>query len=883
MMKRFLRCFAVIGLVSCAMLTACDDEEEIVEDPDDVAGTSVSLSVGTTNATSVILNIASAGLADYAYLCYEEDEDIDSAPEESVLYRTGTTGECTGDVTAVTIPQLLVNTSYHAYFAFRTTEGSYYGEVLDVTFTTGNYSDPLTVAYTTYDGFAVHIIVPEETVNRGNVLRYNVSNIFVHNNLGSLDANSLTVNGQHYIKTDSTLVYNDANIYGYDENGEIATDDYGVEVYNHDPYVPGEPLYFFMGEFSWGEAPYANWSDGYYTALFDYDSWYADNDTYDDEAELLSVGTKASQADYWTGYYENTIITTTAPDVLDANIDVSVDAYATRANITFTPDENIVMYTFLVIDDATYKSSLLPLLDNNEDYMQWFVTSYAANVYLSTITADGPMIYAAEDYFGTSLQPEVLYHVFITGFGNEEGTSQMFAHAEFETTAKTEAAPEVVVTAIENPSGTESPYEAWFNIKAPNHDMEYGNYAANYERDWAATLKSYTYNEVAELGNSFSDAELSLINSADGYDMMFATRASSTTILAVVGYNSEDTPNEITGADDPAVASQTTMDEVLGDRVESSLFDDLIGDWTAVYSVKADTYHAAGKYKNKVTISAGVTYPDQLDESVYEAYYALGDTWTQEMVDELYAEFKSECDDYNASVRGNNRLLCMGFGVDMETATPYELFTADSDTYNAYNNEATLFDFGPKWYLEIHEDGTVTAPFNSTRMYPMSSFTSSYGSALTYYFMGRGVSSDSYTASYVSVGDDYENLEFPVTVSEDKNTITVGSITDDSDTYYPNAGRLNSSYVVYGKGIIISDIVLTRGWEDDTETASVASIETEKSPLAGDQPMSRVKLRTPFNNLVQYGHGTAKVINQESFNEARLRMYEDYKSGKLAK
>ena len=69
--------------------------------------------------------------------------------------------------------------------------------------------------------------------------------------------------------------------------------------------------------------------------------------------------------------------------------------------------------------------------------------------------------------------------------GDEEGTTQSYIHQTFRTTPKQLAAPEVTVTAIDNPSGTEDPYEVWFNIKNTG-DVEVASamYAANYVRDW---------------------------------------------------------------------------------------------------------------------------------------------------------------------------------------------------------------------------------------------------------------------------------------------------------------------------------------------------------------------------------------------------------------
>lgn len=870
LMKNHLSFLLLAGImVVVPLLSGCDDDE-VAENQQP----SAILEVSSVGANYAYITITSTAMSSYAYAVYPVDDDLASLPDESVLFHSGTSGSCSSDgTTSVYASNLDVNTSQHAYFAFITSSGEYYGDILELTFTTTDFTEPMTVTNIDYDGFTMHLKIPQETLERGNALRYNCSNIYVHNNLGSLDAQSLLFNGGYYTLEDTSIEYYDRTVYLSDD------DEYEF----HDPYVPGEPIYYMVGEFEWGDGSYYGWGEGYYVPLFDSDAYYADNDS--DDVEYLS--TKSSQADYWSGFYDTMIITTKAPSVLDASLNISSEMSATRGTLLIEPDDAIVQGQLLIIDDATYRSSLLPLIDNDESYMQWLVTSYAAYVYLSTanFTNEGKPIQIdlVDDYFNSALEPETRYHAFVVGMGNDEGTSQCFEDYEFETTARTAAAPEVVVTAISNPSGTESPYEAWFNVKSPSKDVDYAYYAANYERDWAYVLNNgYTYADVAAQGNEFSSSEVEAINSDEGYDIMVPTRADATVIMAVLGYNEEDTPNDIEDEDDDAVATVHTIDEVYSDRVESSLFEDLLGEWTAIYTVNADTYHATGKYKTKVTISSGVTYPQTLDSSVYDEYYALGDSWTQEKVDALYDEFKEECDDFNDGVRGNNRLLCMGFAVDMDEATPYDLFIADSDTYNSYDIESTLYDFGPKWYIEIAEDGTISVPFNSQRMYPMSSWTASYGSYLTYYLMGRGITSSSYSASYISVGDDYETVYFPATISDDKQTITIDAYVNSSDTFYPNAGRISSN-VVYDKGQIISSIELTKGWDDSTSSSSISasSLPVEMAQVNAEPQLCRIKARTSMATLKKYEKMTAPVVTKETIERGRVKMIEDYRNGRL--
>ena len=135
---------------------------------------------------------------------------------------------------------------------------------------------------------------------------------------------------------------------------------------------------------------------------------------------------------------------------------------ATKGTITITPDENINKYCVLILPDSEYLN-MLPMIDNNTDYLQWFTASYPGAMYWGAQTCNGPTQIILEDMY--YLEPETQYHLLITALGDENGLSQKFIHDTFSTTAKSMPAPTVQVTSIPNPSGTESPYEVWFNVK----------------------------------------------------------------------------------------------------------------------------------------------------------------------------------------------------------------------------------------------------------------------------------------------------------------------------------------------------------------------------------------------------------------------------------
>ena len=151
-------------------------------------------------------------------------------------------------------------------------------------------------------------------------------------------------------------------------------------------------------------------------------------------------------------------------------------------------------------------------------------------------------------------------------------------------------------------------------------------------------------------------------------------------------------------------------------------------------------------------------------------------------------------------------------------------------TYSAYNFESPVFDFGPKWYLEVAADGTVTAPFNTEYFAPMSQW-------LDYVYQFVGASANTYLPYMRNSEGNIANGHFPVTISADKNTITINPVkytyktTDNNglektvtEDFYPNTGRYyNGQMQFYSR--IIAPIVLTRNGAAKPSVATPAAVK----------------------------------------------------------
>lgn len=853
--------FAGLGLNSCQTPEE-EQEEPVIDDDgegeDDTTEPSLEVAFVSSSANGATFTVKTNGITQIAYAAFAGTPEAEQT--EDVLFMNGTVLECEDGESEITVSGLEPNTNHTLYVAATTVDDEYYGEVVTLDFSTGDYEEDVTLVDVGYNNFTVHVKVPESVKENGNVLRFSYGNLVMYNSnksgwMASTDAQTLEANGGQFMVNDSTIYYGPEN--------EVFIDEYGEEIVLHDPIVPGEPIIFLVGEFAWGESMYG-WGEGWYSALFD-------NDAY--QEDLWSGTGEVNEEDYWTGYFHKMELTARQPEVLNATVDIDAsNVQAVTGSIKFTPDADVSQYCVLVIDEISY-AQILELIGGNEEYLQWFTTSYYASFMLGMRTFQGNTEIDLTDYL--YLQEQTKYHIMVTAMGDAEGTSQSFQHIEFSTTEKTLEAPEVTVTAIDNPYGPEDPFQVWFNVKnTGNVDVASAMYAANYERDWAAALQYMTYADVTASGNALTAEQVAMINSPEGLNLGFATIDGMTTRLAVLAYNIEQTPNVLEEGC-PAIADNTADFMPDAERVESGLFSALEGEWTMTADVAHYDYYEGGYVNDgsesiKVTIYDGINdYPETLPSEVYDYYAGM----TKEEVDALYDEFKMEAEAFNARVRGQNRLLCLGFGYNtsdaptsFNTTTPYELFC--NPEYSSYDVASLFYDFGPKWYLQIAEDGSVTVPFNSNRMYPLQAWTDNIYYMAAYNDNG-----------FVSVGENDSNEEFPVNVASDENTITVNPYILDGTEMYPNAIWLNYTWAYLGGKRINSELTLTRGWTESAAYApapagSQSTLKLQSANGVSLTPEVRTVSRTSFRTAKAYKKVTDfKIVSAEEFQE-NLRNYQ---------
>ena len=167
--------------------------------------------------------------------------------------------------------------------------------------------------------------------------------------------------------------------------------------------------------------------------------------------------------------------------------------------------------------------------------------------------------------------------------GDEDGATQRFIHKTFTAKEKTKRAPVIEVTAIQNGN----PFEATFNVKAPNKDVVGAYWACNYARDFELMFNAGATYESLLAGNfSFTSDEMALVNSDEGLTVSYPTLDGESTRMAVYGCNDEYTFNNIDPDKEGAGWADYLAPMAEKDTpISSPLYEALAGDWTATATI----------------------------------------------------------------------------------------------------------------------------------------------------------------------------------------------------------------------------------------------------------------------------------------------------------
>ncbi len=825
----------VLSLGSCKKDEPVDQKPEPPVDGDttEVVVTpefSVDFKSATSSSLTFEINTVKISQLAYDILPATEEEYVDPLN----LFEVGEIKEIEADGTSEIVFDALEHvTAYKAYFAAVDTAGNYLADMFVLEASTLDFEEDVVIYDITTNEFKAQFRMPQ-LQNEDNVIKWGLAELATYNMNSKMsmwgyttDAEILNMSDDvyhNYFRNDTTFIFNEDNSIVRDANGNPVDDDMGGILTYYNPIVPGQPNILLFGEFAWGEHPWG-FGQGYYSYLFDYNSFM--NDYYENMGggmgpRQTDETTMLDESQYWSGYYSKHEFTTTAPQKLDAEFNIEMELTPKGGVIKVDPDAEIEKYVFLAMDQYTY-DMVLPYLNNDPSYLQWYVSSYNAAMMLGAQTMWGPMYIDLEEIFW-EMERDINYYLFFVGLGDDSGLTQAYEEIVITLPEPSKPAPEVVVTAIDNPYGYESPYEVWFNVKAPNGDLDEAMYLCNYSREFENILglgETYS-NYFSYYGNEFAADEVAQMNTPEGLDLVFTSHPNMESRLIVMGYNDEGTPSDVDNSP-TAFANNTSSRVQPKDPVDSPLYEELQGEWTATASVRYNTY-----INNELTrvdtvvvskVRIGDLYsPETPTDEVYAVYQeALGEDYSKEYVDMLYQDFKQEESIFMEDVKSQNRILCLGFDFGYDTwnearigsASPYELFIHDS--YGAVNNAGIFYDFGNKWYLEIDEAGNVTAPFNCDRLYPANAWN--YSSELYMAGVTLPDGNNSYSIMRPSGNPDIWPA-FDAEISEDKNTITLKGYDLNGMPAYPNIGYENWGYTYLVNWTVSTEVVLTRGWDE---------------------------------------------------------------------
>lgn len=904
-MRHFLKTFPLIAAIALTIgtLVGCEELEKIEDQLNFEA------SFKEAGPGYVDLNIKASAAFEVAYDIRTEPRNLTNP---SILFASGTKIKITPDMETLRISaDIQESTEYYVYMAAKLSAEAF-SDIYEFTFKTGEFefSNMLTVVGVDYDGYKMNITVPA-SVKKGHnqadkkgttAIRYNQCDLMMYNyqtRWGDVDdyftllynaGNATTENV--VLEYSSDLNWDDLGL-DLNGDGEINEDDL---TYKWNPISPGEPVVFVAGEFEWMEEPEgwdpkknysvngfdypAGWEPGYYLPCIDHEKYW---DFYGitKSMNVINPDLKTDIDGFWTGEFQRKAFRVKEPAKLDAKVNITVeDIGPVNATVILEPEEGVELYAYAIMDD-TALNQMLELCDGKEEYLQWAITSFFGAYTFATGRGAGYTEIELENYF-IDVPANSNIHILTTAMGDEMATTQSFNKYTFQTKEKTMDAPEVVVTVVEDET---SPFMAAFNIKCTTYNdptrgpLKKCFYGANYKKDFIhAVNKNSSYFQLGQ-SQQFTEAEVELINSPEGYTIKIPSIDGETTRIAVVGFNVENTPNDFNFRDIlecPAVADCTTPYRDFKPYVQSDLYETLTGDWTATAKLGSKSTHVS-----KISLSDGIKigrdFPAELPDSVYTIYKEEAD-YTEEETRGYFEEFKTIAEEYNKNrVEYQNNILMNGWIDEDEYnrlayVSPWDMFI--SREYNGVDVKSMFSDFGPKLYLEVSEGDKLSISGDMYYMPPVSYYSIPY--YLTGYCPDRSYSEGNIIFYDVTATDEYKPLTFPVELSNNGNTLTIKAIKDaDGYTWYPNLVGIDPVYGYIMSDMIISDVVLTRGWEEPAVQAVRANAPVNARLQAAHEVSSfGYKQMTRFKKQIEATRIQGKVTTGAMAHEKMEKLSE---------
>ncbi|MBR5846322.1 MAG: hypothetical protein IKY72_00800 [Bacteroidaceae bacterium] len=833
-MKRNYRNLFMVGVMAiAACFTSCKEE-----------GPALNVTVNGSEefaeeirSTSASFTLKTDGIQSVAYLV-EEGNVSESTKDAAVVYsdaeeqgRVVTVAD--GANTTIKVYSLEGGKEYTIFFVYAK-DGQL--TIESKVFTTPDYDRLITVIESRKDGFKFHFNMPDTMYYKYALLqteRYNAWRA-----MGYADDLTFLLDGI-LLKGPQTIDYTSEEDWFEEGDGGFFIHPgsaYTVMIAQCD--AEGNVL----NNLGWVEEE-EDWYD-------DEDYW--DGEAYDPETDATRAGNAAAPrvGDYteepWyddymypTGLYARQNLLA-ALEMVDSKIDVKVlGKTERRIKIRCTTSDD-VLYVVAPFEKNQY-NELVGLV--TEDAIASTLLEYFGSEQYS-----GTMDFEIDDYY---IYPEVDSTYIISVVGVYADDASVISHDTLHVTLTKSSLPaaEVTIVGCENPYGEPTPNLVWFNIKSEKKNVTSAKHIAHYTKEVVKQLNyGFTYQDLIEYyGEALSDEDVRAINSDEGLYLSLYSLEDAENTLIVAAYNEDESDSIYIGTSRSAALPALPA-------VDSPLFEDLKGEWTArvirinsVYDYDIwDYVYVRDTVYSAITLGESFdNSPENFDasheayEMIYESYFmsALEKGATEEAaavaaenrVAEQFAEYKKMVAKYENKYKEQNYILGLGLEEAHPYATPWDLFC--SPGYSAYDAEELFYAYGPKLFFQVQQDGTLAllGDVNILSLPPVV--------AWDWYELVV-------TGNNPETSDYYYSGAFPVEVSDDKNTLVIQSVEEQGMTFYPAIGYMEYGMNYMGVGFqSIAEIQLTRG-AVEAPTRTAQKVEINKEAKSQNNRIKRVFLPT---------------------------------------
>ncbi len=622
------------------------------------------------------------------------------------------------------------------------------------------------------------------------------------------------------------------------------------------PIEDGQALHLLIGEvtFDKNAVDYFGQVTPTYVPKFDFEGYY----------KTLSEGGSPNELDYWENpdlYFNSKVSAknpsyTTEPLVKYENIKSNINS----ATFKLTPDASLSKYSFYSLP----VSDLPPHPDGWERPASWenLEQLYGYDGALALVKRMAVSNTQTEATQVTIADLELGYNYMLFLFGDlaDQPHTISFESVKFAPKAATKPASNVTVSGISDPNGENSPWKVWFNVKSTSQDVEIFEYIADSRADLDSQFKAdggygpmlSSWGAPKPITIESNPEIIAAINSSSGYNMSFDAWQDSEYALVARFTNDEGTvsdPDAPQSTDIVYAISKSPAQEPQTPIV-SNLFSELTGEWTATTTRYIYDWNATpngyvleeNPMSTPVKIIEKFDYPATTPAEVYTAFSTL----TTDEVDQIYADFLESAEKYNNYVKGQNRIICLGFdfsGQDPQFSnykylSPYDLLIGSGSSGNyKFTTTDDLFNaFGPKWFIQVTGSEAVSVPTSATEMPPLGTWNWGNFNVLVPF----DVVSETYMIN---------TTQSSVNISSDKNTLTINPVELEGSKYYLTGSLYSGGSA--SQNFICSDIILTRG-EAPLPSGSYGSPRYKVLPVDFGIVKSHKMTTLTYTPLIEY-------------------------------